>query len=75
MYHVISITGLIVDDSAGELSFGGCPTILSRMLWMSRRGFLMSSVLQQGMMSSDGSMHSCVIVRHITLVYAVGGVH
>ena len=25
MYHVISITGLIVNDSAGELSFGGVP--------------------------------------------------
>ena len=36
-------------------------------------GLLMSSVLQQGMMSCDGSMHNCVVMRHITLVYAVGG--
>ena len=31
MCRIISITGLIVTDSAGELSFGGCPTIWSRM--------------------------------------------
>ena len=73
MYHIISITGLIVNDSAGKLSFGGCPTILSRMLWMSGRGQLIASVLQQCVMSCAGSMHNCVVMHHITLVYAVGG--